>query len=664
MRVTDAVTGLTDVSGRFRRSRITIRSKITGTCVVLALVIIAGSFAWSRHLAIKASRGEGLEPYFSRYLGYRQAQAEPLQTAVELVASDDALRRALADGPPEAVQREVARAVEALGRGLRPDLLVLLDAKGKVLAGQGGISEEDTREMGVFSHLRQGLVVRDQLLVQAGRAYSVCGQALHAGDRTVGILLVGVSASRDMDLFRKQSHSDPERQVTVALVAKDAVVAQGDPSRQKLIEEALASTERESSHGGTQIVRVSSGQVDLYLHQADGHAGLLSGAIGRYVLLRDRRYVDAELSELQRTSIWLGAAAWVLAALFGYWLARWIDLPIRRFVAATAEIAHGRGDLTKRLEVESNDELGDLATNLNELFEHLRVLAARVQVASQQVGSSSQEISGASKQMLEGAKDQALKIESTTAAVTELSASIQSVATNAIEATKVAQQSGEAAKDAIKRMADIRHTVEEAGDKIRQLGESGKRIGNIVEVIRQISEQTSLLALNASIEAAHAGEQGRGFAVVADEVSSLARRVGQSAKDIEDLIATISEQTNEAVRSMETGTLEVEGGTKLVTGTLGNLEQIVEVITDTARQVQEQAVVSDEIARNMDAVRKIAQEVLASSEEAVIQGEQLAGLSTELDRSVRGFQVDERQPPGEVAGQLPPPRRALESKRS
>ncbi len=663
MRVTDAVTGLTDVSGRFRRSRITIRSKITGTCVVLALVIIAGSFAWSRHLAIKASRGEGLEPYFSRYLGYRQAQAEPLQTAVELVASDDALRRALADGPPEAVQREVARAVEALGRGLRPDLVVLLDRNGKVLASQGGVSESDTREMIVFSHLHS-LDVRDQLLVQAGRAYSVCGHALRSGDKIVGTLLVGVSASRDMDLFRKQSHSDPERQVTVALVSKDAVVAQGDPTRQKLIEEALASTERESSHGGTQIVKVSVGQVDLYVHQADGYSGVMSGAIGRYVLLRDRRYVDAELAELQRTSIWLGAAAWVLAALFGYWLARWIDLPIRRFVAATAEIAHGRGDLTKRLEVESNDELGDLATNLNELFEHLRVLAARVQVASHQVGSSSQEISGASKQMLEGAKDQALKIESTTAAVTELSASIQSVATNAIEATKVAKESGDAAKDAIKRMADIRHTVEEAGDKIRQLGESGKRIGNIVEVIRQISEQTSLLALNASIEAAHAGEQGRGFAVVADEVSSLARRVGQSAKDIEDLIATISEQTSEAVRSMETGTQEVEGGTKLVTGTLENLKQIVEVITDTARQVQEQAVVSDEIARNMDAVRKIAQEVLASSEEAVIQGEQLAGLSTELDRSVRGFQVDEGTPAQEPAGKLPPPRRALESKRS
>src|SRR5205814_6077646 len=119
----------------------------------------------------------------------------------------------------------------------------------------------------------------------------------------------------------------------------------------------------------------------------------------------------------------------------------------------------------------------------------------------------------------------------------------------------------------VQRMESIRAAVADAADKMRELGESSKRIGNIVEVIRQISEQTSMLALNASIEAAHAGEQGRGFAVVADEVSSLARRVGQSAKDIEDLIATIKDQTAEAVTSMQSGTREVEEGTRLVVST-------------------------------------------------------------------------------------------------
>src|SRR5207247_5931838 len=131
---------------------------------------------------------------------------------------------------------------------------------------------------------------------------------------------------------------------------------------------------------------------------------------------------------------------------------------------------------------------------------------------------------------------------------------------NAMQATKVAKDSGQMLEGGISQLNDTRKVIEETADKIQELGQSGKRIGSIVDVIRQISEQTSLLALNASIEAAHAGELGRGFAVVADEVSSLARRVGQSAKAIEALIQPIKEQTAAAIASVDVGTREVEGG--------------------------------------------------------------------------------------------------------
>jgi twitching motility protein PilJ len=189
-------------------------------------------------------------------------------------------------------------------------------------------------------------------------------------------------------------------------------------------------------------------------------------------------------------------------------------------------------------------------------------------------------------------------------------------------------------------MDQIRSAVDDAAGKMRELGESSKRIGNIVEVIRQISEQTSMLALNASIEAAHAGEQGRGFAVVADEVSSLARRVGQSAKDIEALIQTVKEQTQAAIASMDVGTREVVNGAQLVTGTLTGLGKLITVVKDTAGAVHEQAVVSDEIARNMDAVRNIAGDVLHGSEESVLQSERLHELAFQLEESIAGFNLD------------------------
>jgi methyl-accepting chemotaxis protein len=209
-----------------------------------------------------------------------------------------------------------------------------------------------------------------------------------------------------------------------------------------------------------------------------------------------------------------------------------------------------------------------------------------------------------------------------------------------MQATEVTKKSGELLSNGISQLGQTAHIIEDTAGKVQQLGQSGKRIGTIVEVIRQISEQTSLLALNASIEAAHAGEQGRGFAVVADEVSQLARRVGQSAKDIEALIAAITDQTVDAVSSMQQVTRQFDQHVKGAAAMQESLQQIIAVTQDTARSVQEQAVVSDEIARNMDAVQKIAQEVLGSSEEAVVQGETLHALALKLEELVRGFRID------------------------
>jgi methyl-accepting chemotaxis protein len=321
-------------------------------------------------------------------------------------------------------------------------------------------------------------------------------------------------------------------------------------------------------------------------------------------------------------------------------LAYQITRPLRRYIVATEELGRGQGDLSRRLEVDGNDELGTLATNLNRVFAKIHSLAAAVQRSAFQVNASSAEISSMSRKTLDGAKEQASKITSSTAAVTELSSSIQQVAENAAEATRTAKQSGQAVTRAIERLQQIRRSVEEAAQRIGALGESGKRIGNIVEVIRQISEQTSMLALNAAIEAAHAGEHGRGFAVVADEVSSLAKRTGQSARDIEDLIAAIRDQTGEAVQSMQLGTREVEEGTQLVETTLADLKTLISVIDDTASAVQEQAIASDEIARNMDAVQRIAGSVVNSSESAVSEGERLQNLAEALEQSVRGFKID------------------------
>ena len=215
------------------------------------------------------------------------------------------------------------------------------------------------------------------------------------------------------------------------------------------------------------------------------------------------------------------------------------------------------------------------------------------------------------------------------------------------EMTATVRQNAENAAHADQLAAAAREHAEKGGGVVssavaamKQINVSSHKIADIIGVIDEIAFQTNLLALNAAVEAARAGEQGRGFAVVADEVSSLARRVGQSAKDIETLIQTVKEQTQAVMASMEVGTREVANGSQLVTGTLTGLGQLISVVKDTAGAVHEQAVVSDEIARNMDSVRHIATEVLSGSEESVVQAERLHELAFELEESIGGFNLD------------------------
>jgi methyl-accepting chemotaxis protein len=685
-----------------KHMRFPIFYKILGSCLLLAGLMIALSYAYAQYRESRYGRGRYLDTYLKRYLDYQDGMGQALAAVADIVAADATLRVSLSpstaaskaassmlagDGSAPAEVDDTARARAAARGGdlhallsgknsIKPGLFVIFDRLGRAVYLPEGspVTQGDLRELEAVARVRAGNAFFNKLVLHAGRVYQTAGVPVHAwgGDEVVGGLLVGVAVERYFEAFKRQSDELEVNQVRLSLVSGGNVLASVFPeSTWSELAESMAPSRRQKVKDGPDIidiVRFDKQAWDYHGERVTGYSGAEQATLGTLAIMKSRAGLAQSESFVFAALTGIGLAL-VVALL----LAAWITRPVRQFIHATTDIAHGGGDLTRRIDVKSNDELGDLAHNLNHLFANLHTLARDVQGASLQVGASSAEIGAASRQMLEGAKGQAVKIEGSTAAVTELSASIQQVAAHAIEATKVARQSNEAVGAAIGSMNQIRRTVEDAAERIGELGESGKRIGNIVEVIRQISEQTSLLALNASIEAAHAGEQGRGFAVVADEVSSLAKRVGQSAKDIEDLIATIKEQTADAVRAMNAGTTEVESGTAKVTSTLEGLKHIIDVVQSTAGAVQEQAIASDEIARNMDAVQKIANEVVSSSEEAVIQGEELHKLAVKLERSVRGFNLDgapddgaaeDSSPTLRAARALqPPPREALRSGR-
>lgn len=651
---------------------------LVGCLTLAALLIVGGTFVFRKETA-RPTQGNFLAKHLRRYQGYEERAGRGMTGALELLAEDPRLRAAMAGTPPApAAPADDKGAVppapagpsaSSLGEGMfaklssknnvQPDFFAVFTAKNKVLWASPGapIRGEDLPDLAAADRVRAGNVFAHRLVLLGNVAYQVSAVPVRAsadGD-VVGGVIAGVRLQRYYNEYAEQSDDVPERRIRPTLLRGADVAASAFSDDQlpalakalqpdKFVKVVVADQERVIlKHGG--------GDHDFYAEDLEGYRGLEKTILGKVFLTRLRTAAE-EGSKIPWTEIAIGFGLSVVIALAMAFL---ITRPIKQFVKQSRRLLEGDTDLTQRLSVSSRDETADLAENINHVFQRLHGLASGVQTAALQVGASSAEISAASRQMLSGIKDQSLKIESSTAAVTELSASIQQVAENAAQANHDAEKSNVAVGSAVQRMEQIRMAVDDAADKMRELDDSSKRVGNIVEVIRQISEQTSLLALNAAIQAAQAGEHGRGFAVVADEVSSLARRAGQSAKDIEGLIQTIKEQTAAAVVSMEKGTAEVDSGTQLVSATLADLGHLISVVRDTAQAVQEQAVVSDDIARNMDAVRSIASEILNGSEESVLQGERLHELAFQLEESIGGFNLDGGASDGAPRASEPPP---------
>ncbi len=635
--------------------KVSVRGKILGTIILVStLVVLCGAYLLSDALRESKGIGRYLEAHAERYQAMEQDIGQGEFTVARVLGSDPALASALESDAQAELQAVAKRLVDDLSGSLAPDLLLISNATGHTYPGPGltHLEDSDWRGSRLYQDLRSGTLVRAKPAVLGRKAYRVSGSPVQKDGRIVGVVLVGQKLDTWFrHVARRSQNKEPEKQHRISLVEDDDhVLASALPrSMYAQLLQAIQKPKQvqDGSEGTIPVLDMGKfGDYDFWKWPAIGYRGPgdpESNKLGTYYLIRSRYHRTSKLQEDLYTLLTVFAAGLLIAVIMGYLLAIQITRPLRRYIQATQDLTRGKADLSKRLEVETRDELGVLAHNLNRVFAKIHSLAAGVQRSAFQVNASSGEISAVSKQMLSDVKKQATKVGNSTAAVTELSSSIQQVAENAAEATRTAKQSGEAVTRAIERLQSIRTTVEDAARRIGALGESGKRIGNIVEVIRQISEQTTMLALNAAIEAAHAGEHGRGFAVVADEVSSLAKRTGQSARDIEDLIATIRSQTSEAVHVMQDGTRVVEEGTGLVEATLADLKTLISVIDDTAAAVQEQAIASDEIARNMDAVQSIADNVVLSTETAVQQSDSLQGLAEDLEQSVKGFRIDPEQ---------------------
>jgi methyl-accepting chemotaxis protein len=310
------------------------------------------------------------------------------------------------------------------------------------------------------------------------------------------------------------------------------------------------------------------------------------------------------------------------------------------------------GDLTVKAMV-TEDITGAIADSMNYTIEELRVLVKGVNGASQRVTDRTNLAQQVSERLLDATDRQSREIEETTAQVLRVAQSINQVSVNAGESAKVAQRSLEASEkgagavqNTIKGMNEIRDQIQETSKRIKRLGESSQEIGEIVELIAGITEQTNVLALNAAIQAASAGEAGRGFSVVAEEVQRLAERSGEATKQIGAIVKTIQADTHDAVVAMEKSTQGVVEGARLSDSAGQALSEIGQVSKQLAALIQsiskatiDQVSATNGVAKNMRDILSITKQTTEGTKETADSVLDLATLAGELKGSVSGFKL-------------------------
>jgi len=337
-----------------------------------------------------------------------------------------------------------------------------------------------------------------------------------------------------------------------------------------------------------------------------------------------------------------------------YWM--FIVLVVRRLAileSSMKDIAEGDGDLTKRVEVKSQDAVDRVGRYFNLFLDKIHNAISRVDGASQQLAASSAELSAITDETKNSIDMQQSETEQVATAINEMAATVSEVSRSATDAATATHDADEQALEGRKIVTlsiDYIHIlvkdIEEAARVITQLKSDSESIGSVLDVIQGIAEQTNLLALNAAIEAARAGEQGRGFAVVADEVRTLASRTQESTTEIKSIIDNLQAGAEKAVDAMDKGRKQVQQTVEKTTEAGVSLESITEAVakinmmnTQIASAAEEQNAVAEEVNQNIIRISQHAEKTSSGAQTTQLASTELASLSEELNTLMGQFKI-------------------------
>ncbi|MGI3096679.1 methyl-accepting chemotaxis protein [Vibrio diabolicus] len=327
--------------------------------------------------------------------------------------------------------------------------------------------------------------------------------------------------------------------------------------------------------------------------------------------------------------------------------------PLQHVAASLKDVAAGGGDLTARLKVESQDEVGEVAAAFNEFMDKLHPLMQDIHRSATTVQTVSQSLNTQTSQASGQMQDHCLETDKVVTAVTQMSMTAKEVASNtnataqAIEdANSQITEAQREVEQAIEGITELVREIDSTSDAISELSLQTEKITKVLDVIGEIAEQTNLLALNAAIEAARAGEQGRGFAVVADEVRSLASRTQNSTHEIGDMLKQLQNGVSRAVSTMSVSQkrgVKTAEESALIQQSLSGVHHSIGTIRDmgiqTASAAEEQSAVAEDINQNLVAIQQIVNNINETLQHAESISTQLSQSGTEIHGLVGNFKL-------------------------